>query len=165
MIDSACNYLTSINSETCCVVSNYFSEKDKAVCIKVRDDQEAKLIKIDGCLISEGKKCDCLALFKKSKSKRFAFFVELKGGAADGSYAHAIEQILATSLNEKVIALLEKANISDSSRKAIIITGPKTLTNRPEKEEVEDALKMRLEIIKQDNGAKSFNLKNSLLIK
>lgn len=61
-------------------------EKQKVYSARNKEKQKVCLIRIDACLIEEGKKCDYLLLNCDSK---VSYFIELKGN----DMLHAVEQI------------------------------------------------------------------------
>lgn len=163
-MENVCNYLAEKELFHCCINANKFTDVDRTVSIDIRGKQSAKFIKVDGCVItgSSQKKCDCLVLYKKNKSKLNVFYVELKGGSADGSYVRAIEQLENTIKHENVRAIIDSHEKITISKLAVIHAGFGMMTNRPHVDEVSDQLGMRLYVHKAKQNEKALDLKSVL---
>lgn len=138
--------------KSCCESDTlHDQEKGRGVKLEASNAGDAIKIKVDGCLITDSKKCDCLYFYQSSKSKRHAFLVELKGT----HYADALEQLSVSKQHPNYISLLE--SVKPCKEMAVAIVAEKARTNRPKKEEWENANKLRLKIVALERD-KTFNL-------
>ena len=69
-----------------------FEEKHSKMIYHNPKKKKCRKIQVDGCVITEGLKCDKLLLYSDDEEKAVESYVELKGE----DVPHAIDQILAT---------------------------------------------------------------------
>jgi hypothetical protein len=75
-------------------------ENSKKAIFKNKDRSEFSITKVDGCLITEGRRSDYLV----SRIGSVSLLIELKGACLE----HACNQLLATAENSKIKGLLER---------------------------------------------------------
>lgn len=95
--------LADMDKANCESQSLIGQEKGRGVKLTPGSTGKAMKIKVDDCLITDTKRCDCLYFYQKSKSKRHAFLVELKGN----NYSHALTQLEATKNHPNYTALIK----------------------------------------------------------
>lgn len=62
------------NTHTLCQSELTLEEQDKKVCLTIRGGEEAKVLVLDGCVITDNNtKCDALYLFKSHHRKIAAY--------------------------------------------------------------------------------------------
>jgi hypothetical protein len=122
-------------------------EKGRGVKLTPSSNGEALKIKVDGCLITNAARCDCLYFYKQSNNKHFAFLVELKGN----NYPDALAQFISTKNHPDYAELHTVAK--PCAVTAVAIVAEKAKTNRPKKDEWEDEHGLRLHVVplKADN--------------
>ncbi len=141
MISSIRQKMAEIGKTTCESQVLVAQEKSRGVKLTPSSNGKALKIKVDDCLIKDTQRCDCLYFYQQSKSKRHAFLVELKGN----NYTHALEQLESTKNHPNYVGI---ATVAKPLKEwAVAIVSEKAKTNRPKKEEWEDANKVRLRVI------------------
>jgi hypothetical protein len=151
MIQAVRQQLDQLGKACCESDTLHAQEKGRGVKLEASNAGNALKIKVDGCLITDSKKCDCLYFYQQSRTKRYAFLVELKGT----HYADALEQLSISKRHPNYIALLDA--VKPCKEIAVAIVAEKARTNRPKKEEWENANKLRLKIIALERD-KTFDL-------
>ena len=146
MINAVRQKLNEMEKSHCENPSLHGQEKGKSVNLVPRNDGEALKIIVDGRLITDTKRCDCLYFYQASQSKRYAFLVELKGK----HYVHALEQIEATLDHPNFNAVVKAA--MPNKKHAVVIVSKIANTNRPNKEDWEREHGIRLRVFACDNN-------------
>lgn len=147
MITRIKSHLASNGWDQCIQTNLSFQEKDIGVKLNPLPRGSAIKIKVDDCLITDTKRCDCLYFYEHSKSQHYVFLVELKGT----HYLDALEQLATTYQHPNYVAL---ATIAKPNKKpiAVAIVGAKAKTNRPDKDEWENDNNIRLKVKALDRG-------------
>lgn len=112
-------------------------EQGKKVTLNTRSNEEAKALKLDGCVFTDNNpRCDALYLFKGS-SRKVAALVELKGA---GDIAHAFAQLAFTRKHRpeycQLAAQLNQSAAGQLTEKAFIVTNG--MLSKPEREKLEN---------------------------
>ncbi|MCQ8127066.1 hypothetical protein [Methylomonas rivi] len=141
MISAIRKKLSAMDKANCESDSLIGQEKGRGVKLTPSSNGKAMKIKVDDCLITDTRRCDCLYFYQQSKSKRHSFLVELKGN----NYAYALEQLEATKNHPNYIALMNENR--PCNELAVAIVSKKARTNNPKKEEWEDLNQLRLMVI------------------
>jgi hypothetical protein len=161
-MENVCEYLAANQKSHCCILENSYTEVNRTVIARIDDPktERVKFVKVDGCLITGagGRKCDCLVLYKRNNSKMHVMYVEMKGGSAKGSFAHAIDQLENTIKHDAVKAVIASHGAISIKRTAVLHAGYGMTTNRPHNDEVEDRLGMRLHIHRAKQSEKALDL-------
>ena len=135
-------------------------EKGRGVRLTPSVTAEVIKITVDGCLITDSPRCDCL-FFYQQPSQRHVFLVELKGN----NYSKALSQLAATREHQnyqtlvrtaKQVAVIEQQTLNVAKpfeETAVAVLASKAQTNRPRKDEWEEEndLRLRVERIKDDD--------------
>ncbi len=90
-----------------------FEEKKRKMIYHNPQNKKCRKIQIDGCVITEGLRCDKLFVYRDNNENSVESYVELKGE----NVSHAIDQILTTipqihKSNHKVQAFIVPTNFS-----------------------------------------------------
>jgi hypothetical protein len=144
MIDAVRQKLKEMNKECCISLTLHGQESGKSVNLDPRG--KAIKIRVDGCLIKDTKKCDCLYFYQHSPSKKYVFLVELKGKR----YSTALEQIDCTLKHQTYIDLFKAAD--PNKKYAVAIVSKNANTNRPAKDDWENETGYRLKVFACDNN-------------
>lgn len=142
MISAIRKKLAAMDKAGCESKSLIGQEKGRGVKLTPSSNGKAMKIKVDDCLITETKRCDCLYFYQQSQSKQHAILVELKGN----NYAHALEQLEATKNHPNYVVLIK--DHKSCKEWAVAIVSEKANVNRPRKDEWEYFNKVRLRVIK-----------------
>jgi hypothetical protein len=140
MIQTLREKLAEMGKSCCEYPVLYYSEKGKGIKLTPSPRGEAIKITVDGCLITDTKKCDCLYFYEAS-NKRQAFLVELKGN----NYRDALDQLKATKEHRNYEQLFNA--VEPDKETAVAIVSEKAPTNRPKKEDWENENNIRLKVV------------------
>lgn len=134
--------------KNCCENNSLIGqEKSRGVRLTPSTNGEVIKINVDGCLITDSQRCDCLYFYQQSIGKRHVFLVELKGN----NYRHALEQLISTKAHSNYAALHEVAK--PCKEWAVAIVSERARTNLPKKQEWEDENNIRLRVVPvRDDG-------------
>lgn len=147
MIGAIRDFLSE-NTLGCVNPSLVYEEKGKCVRLSPRKSDAAIAVQVDGCLIRDTKRCDVLFALQHNQSKKRLFLVELKGT----HYQDALEQLITTHQHPVCTSLYSKAGIPNRDIRGVVVHGPKAKTNRPDKEAWENANRLRLLVVPQQEG-------------
>lgn len=153
MIEQVMQAMNANGWDKCIQNDLLFQEKGMGVNLDTSPRGSAIKIKVDGCLITNTKKCDCLYFYEHSKNQHYIFLVELKGT----HFNDALEQLAATFQHPNYITLATAAN-ANKKPLAVALVGAKAKTNRPNKDEWEDENNLRL-IVKALDRGQTYNLR------
>ena len=146
MIAAVRQQLGVMGKSACENTTLHGQEKGRSVNLRPSSSGEAIKIRVDGCLITNTKRCDCLYFYQHSKSKRLAILVELKGT----HYDTALEQLIATKRHENYTQLFDAAK--PTHKFAVVIVSKNANTNRPDKEKWENENGIRLRVFSSENN-------------
>ncbi len=141
MISAIRKKLAAMDKTSCESKSLIGQEKGRGVKLTPSSNGKAMKIKVDDCLITDTRRCDCLYFYQQSKGKRHSFLVELKGN----NYAYALEQLEATKNHPNYIALMNENR--PCNELAVAIVSKKARPNNPKKEVWEGLNQLRLKVI------------------
>ena len=152
MIDTTpfehCECLRMGNAYSLCQSELSLEEQGKKVCVIPRQDEEAKVLVLDGCVFSDNQiKCDALFLFR-GHNRKVAALVELKGA---GDIPHAFEQLAYTRTSRpeyrQLADQLDNTGPGRLNEQAFVVTNG--LLSKPDRERLENAHGIRVKAVLQ----------------
>lgn len=142
------------NQFSLCQSELSLEERGKKVTLSTRTNEQAKVMVLDGCVLTDNNtKCDALYLFK-NQSRKVAALVELKGAAA---IPHAFEQLAYTRKQrpeyQQLRAQLDRSGPGKLIEKAFIVTNG--MLPKPEREKLENRHGIRVhEVLQSEPSGK-----------